>query len=57
MKRYRDAGINLVSASLPFEKADTILPMLDQWVAGMRAVNGKTSLIALHRVFARLTLG
>ena len=57
MKRYRDAGINRVSASLPFEKTDTILPMLDQWVAVMRAVNGKTSLIALHRVFARLTLG
>src|SRR6267142_3102099 len=40
VKRYRDAGINRVSASLPSEKADTILPMLDQWVAVMRAVNG-----------------
>jgi alkanesulfonate monooxygenase SsuD/methylene tetrahydromethanopterin reductase-like flavin-dependent oxidoreductase (luciferase family) len=40
VKRYRDAGINRVSASLPSEKADTILPMLDQWVAVMRLVNG-----------------
>jgi probable F420-dependent oxidoreductase len=40
VKRYRDAGINRVSASLPSEKADTILPMLDQWVPVIRAVNG-----------------
>ena len=40
VKRYRDAGVTRVSASLPSEKADTILPMLDQWVAVMRAVNG-----------------
>ena len=40
MKRYRDAGVNRVSVSLPSEKAGTILPMLDQWVAVMRAVNG-----------------
>ena len=40
VKRYQDAGINRVSASLPSEKADTILPMLDQWAAVMRAVNG-----------------
>ena len=40
VKRYRDAGINRVSASLPSEKADTILPMLGQWVAVMRLVNG-----------------
>jgi hypothetical protein len=40
VKRYRDAGINRVSTSLPSETADTILPMLDQWVAVMRAVNG-----------------
>src|SRR5436190_10308529 len=38
VKRYRDAGINRVSASLPSEKAATILPMLDQWAAVMRAV-------------------
>jgi alkanesulfonate monooxygenase SsuD/methylene tetrahydromethanopterin reductase-like flavin-dependent oxidoreductase (luciferase family) len=29
VKRYRDAGVNRVSTSLPSEKADTILPMLD----------------------------
>ena len=40
MKRYRDAGINRASVSLPSEKADTVLPVLDQWVAVMRAVNG-----------------
>src|SRR5882757_5747942 len=40
VKRYRDAGINRVSASLPSEKADTFLPMLDQWVPVIRAVNG-----------------
>lgn len=39
-KRYRDAGASRVSASLPSEKADTILSILDQWVAVMRAVNG-----------------
>jgi len=39
-KRYRDAGVNRVSTSLPSEKADTILPMLDAWVAVMRAVTG-----------------
>lgn len=40
VKRYRDAGANRVSTSLPSEKADTILPILDQWAAVMRAVNG-----------------
>ena len=40
VKRYRDAGINRVSASLQSEKADTILPVLDQWVSVIRAVNG-----------------
>ena len=40
VKRYRDAGISRVSASLPSEKADTILPLLDKWVAVMRAVGG-----------------
>jgi probable F420-dependent oxidoreductase len=38
-KRYRDAGVNRVSTSLPSEKAGTILPILDEWVAVMRAVN------------------
>ncbi len=39
-KRYRDAGVNRVSTSLPSEKADTILPILDEWAAVMRSVNG-----------------
>src|SRR5262249_53698393 len=39
VKRYRDAGVNRVSVSLPSEKVDTILPILDQWVAVMRALN------------------
>ncbi len=39
-KRYRDAGVNRVSTSLPSEKAGTILPLLDRWVDVMRAVNG-----------------
>ncbi len=38
--RYRDLGVNTMSTSLPSEKRDTILPMLDKWVAIMRAVNG-----------------
>jgi probable F420-dependent oxidoreductase len=38
-KRYCDAGVNRVSTSLPSEKASTILPILDEWVAVMRAVN------------------
>ena len=40
VKRYRDAGVSRVSASLPSETADTILPVLDKWVAVMRAVGG-----------------
>jgi probable F420-dependent oxidoreductase len=38
-KRYKELGVNRVSVSLPSEKADTILPVLDRWVAIMRAVN------------------
>jgi probable F420-dependent oxidoreductase len=38
--RYRDLGVNTMSTSLPSEKRDTILPILDKWVALMRAVNG-----------------
>jgi probable F420-dependent oxidoreductase len=38
-KRYRDAGVNRVSTSLPSEKAGTILPILDEWVDVMRVVN------------------
>jgi len=39
-RRYEDAGVNRVSTSLPSEKADKILPMLDKWVEVMRKVNG-----------------
>jgi hypothetical protein len=38
-KRYQELGVNRVSVSLPSEKADTILPVLDRWVSIMRAVN------------------
>jgi hypothetical protein len=40
IKRYQDLGVNRVSVSLPSEKAETILPVLDRWAAIMRAVNG-----------------
>ena len=40
VKRYRDMGIARVVAGLPPEKADKILPMLDQWAGIMRQVNG-----------------
>ena len=38
--RYQALDVDIVSTSLPSEKADTILPVLDQWVAVMRQVNG-----------------
>jgi probable F420-dependent oxidoreductase len=38
--RYRDAGVNRVSCSLESEKAETILPILDQWAEIIRKVNG-----------------
>ncbi|HST74148.1 MAG TPA: LLM class F420-dependent oxidoreductase [Acetobacteraceae bacterium] len=40
VKRYQDLGVNRVSTSLPSEKAETILPVLDRWAAIIRAVNG-----------------
>jgi probable F420-dependent oxidoreductase len=40
MKQYRDLAVTRVSVSLPSEKVDTILPVLDRWAAIMRAVNG-----------------
>lgn len=40
IKRYQDLDVERVSVSLPSEKSDTIMPVLDQWVAVMRAVNG-----------------
>ena len=40
IKQYNDLNVTRVSTSLPSEKADKILPILDQWVAIMRQVNG-----------------
>ena len=40
VKRCRDMGVARVVAGLPPEKADKILPMLDQWTGIMRQVNG-----------------
>jgi probable F420-dependent oxidoreductase len=40
IKRYQDLDVDRVSVSLLSEKEDTILPVLDQWVAVMRGVNG-----------------
>jgi alkanesulfonate monooxygenase SsuD/methylene tetrahydromethanopterin reductase-like flavin-dependent oxidoreductase (luciferase family) len=40
VKRYQDLGVNRVSTSLPSEKAETILPVLDRWAGIIRAVNG-----------------
>src|SRR5580698_3161070 len=36
IKRYQDLDVERVSVSLMSEKEDTILPVLDQWVAVMR---------------------
>lgn len=40
LKRYRDLGIVRACVSLPSEKEDTILPVLDRWAKLIRAVNG-----------------
>jgi len=40
IKRYQDLDVERVSVSLMSEKEDAILPVLDQWVAVMRAMNG-----------------
>jgi probable F420-dependent oxidoreductase len=40
IRQYRDLAVTRVSVSLPSEKVDTILPVLDRWAAIMRAVNG-----------------
>ena len=39
LKRYRDLGVIRVVVSLPSEKADTILPILDRWAPLMRAAS------------------
>ncbi|MGE0419450.1 MAG: LLM class F420-dependent oxidoreductase [Acetobacteraceae bacterium] len=36
LKRYRDLGVSRVTVSLPSEKADTILPVLDRWATFAR---------------------
>ncbi|MBN8872049.1 MAG: LLM class F420-dependent oxidoreductase [Rhodospirillales bacterium] len=36
LKRYRDAGISRVSTSVPAEKGETVLPILDRWAEMMR---------------------
>ncbi len=38
--RYQALDVDNVYPSLPSEKADTILPILDQWVQVMRQING-----------------
>jgi probable F420-dependent oxidoreductase len=40
IKRYQDLNVDRVSTSLPSEKADTILPVLDRWAEIIRMVNG-----------------
>ena len=40
VKRYRDLNVDRVSTSLPSEKAETILPVLDRWAEIIRLVNG-----------------
>ena len=39
LKRYRELGIVRACVSLPSEKEDTILPLLDRWAALIRDVN------------------
>jgi probable F420-dependent oxidoreductase len=41
LKRYRDLGIVRACVSLPSEKEDTILPVLDRWAKLIRAVNDR----------------
>jgi probable F420-dependent oxidoreductase len=40
LKRFRDLGIVRTNVSLPSEKEDTILPVLDRWASLIQAVNG-----------------
>jgi probable F420-dependent oxidoreductase len=40
IKQYNDLNVTRVSTSLPSEKADKILPILDLWAGIMRQVNG-----------------
>lgn len=40
LKRYRELGIVRACVSLPSEKEDTILPLLDRWAELIRTVEG-----------------
>ena len=40
LKRYRDAGVVRACVSLPPERGDTVLPILDKWAGLIRQVNG-----------------
>ena len=40
IRRYQELGVNRVSTSLESDKADRILPILDQWADIIRRVNG-----------------
>lgn len=40
LKRYRDLGAVRVSVSLPAEKADKTLPVLDRWAKLISQING-----------------
>ena len=40
MKRYQDLGVSRIVFNLESEKAEAVLPVIDQWAALMREVNG-----------------
>jgi hypothetical protein len=40
IERYKALDVDMVYPSLPSEKPDVILPMLDQWAGIIRQVNG-----------------
>jgi probable F420-dependent oxidoreductase len=40
MKRYQDMGVARAITSIESEKAETVLPVLDQWAEVIRRVNG-----------------
>jgi hypothetical protein len=39
IEQYQALNVDMVYPSLPSEKPDVILPMLDQWAGIMRQVN------------------
>jgi probable F420-dependent oxidoreductase len=40
MKRYQELGVSRIVFNLESEKADAVLPVMDEWAALMREVNG-----------------